>query len=161
MSYISKRTLCSIGVGILLLIFYVIYALGAASPAMDDLKSWAVAILIYIVVCIAAGIVVQIVFHIVFAIGITVKEKGIDDKKVERIIKSSMVEDERDKLISLKSSHIGYSCAGFGLVAGLVALAVGISTVVVLHIVAGTFALGSIIEGCVSIYLNERGVQNG
>ena len=161
MSFTSKRTLVTMVAGILLLILYVVYALGDASPAIEDLKSWAVAILIFIGICIAAGIVVQIVFHIALAIGITVKEKDIDGKDVERIIESSMVEDERDKLISLKSSHIGYICAGFGFMAGLIVLAAGISAVVVLHIMAGAFAIGSIIEGCASVYFNERGVRNG
>ena len=161
MSYMSKRTLISMGVGIFLLIAYVIYALGDAAPATGDLKSWAITILIYSGICIAAGIIVQIVFHIVFAAGISIKEKCSDENNVERIIKSSMVEDERYKLISLKSSHIGYICVGFGFLAGLIVLAAGISTVVVLHIMAGAFAVGSIIEGCVSIYLNERGVENG
>ena len=161
MSYTSKRTLISMGVGVILLIVYAIYAFGNASPAPEDLKSWAVVILVYIGICITAGIIIQILFHIAFAIGIIVKEKEHDDKNVERIIKSSMLEDERDKLISLKSSHIGYSCAGFGFVAGLIALATGIPSIIVLHIMAGAFAVGSIIEGCVSVYLNERGVQNG
>ena len=161
MSYTSKRTLISVGAGILLLAVYIAYALGDASPAPEDLRSWASAMLIYIGICIAAGVVVQILFHIALTIGISVKEKAHDDKKVERIIKSAMIEDERDRLISLKSSHIGYVCAGFGFVAGLIALAVGTSAVVVLHIMAGAFAVGSIIEGCVSVYLNERGVHNG
>ncbi|MCL1852927.1 MAG: hypothetical protein FWF88_07830 [Peptococcaceae bacterium] len=161
MTYPSKRTLISIGVGILLLVVYVIYALGDASPAPDDLKLWALALLVYIGACIAAGIVIQILFHIALAIGIAVKEKPGDDKKVERIIKSSMLEDEREKLISLKSSHIGHAFSGFGFVTGLIALAVGSSAVVVLHIMAGAFAVGSIIEGCVSVYHHERGVPNG
>ena len=161
MSYTSKRTLISMGVGILLLIAYIVYAFGSAAPAFDDLKSWAVAILIYIGVCIASGIVIQILFHIALAIGVSVKDQNLDDNNVERIIKSSMVEDERDKLINLKSNRIGYSCSGFGFVAGLIALAFGIQAVAVLHIMAGSFAVGAIVEGCVSVYLNERGVHNG
>ena len=161
MSYTSKRSLISMSVGILLLAAYAVYALGDASPAPDDLKSWAIALLVFVGACIAVGIVVQIVFHIMLAIGISAEEKDCDSKKVERIIKSSMLEDERDKLISLKSSNITYKFAGFGLVAGLIALAAGISTVIALHIMAGSYAFGSIIEGCMIIYLNERGVQNG
>jgi hypothetical protein len=153
------------GVGILLLVAYVVYALGNASPAPEDLKLWAIALLVYIGACIVAGIVIQILFHIALAVGISVKKtvKGnvCDDKNVERIIKSSMVEDERDKLIDLKSSRIGYILAGFGFVAGLIALAMGVSAVIALHIMAGTFAVGSIIEGFMSVYLNERGVHNG
>ena len=161
MSSTSKRNIVNMVAVILLMIAYVIYALGESSPAPDDLKSWAVAVLVFIGINIAATIVVQILFHIGLAIGIAVKEKEHDEKQVDRIIKSSMVEDERDKLISLKSSRIGYVCAGAGFVAGLLALAAGISAVVVLHIMTGSFFVGSIIEGCVTVYLNERGVHNG
>ena len=161
MSYTSKRALVSMAVGILLLIAYIVYALGDAAPAPDDLKAWALAMLVYIGACTAAGIVTQIVFHIALSIEIAVKEKDGDDKKTERILKSSMLEDEMYQLISLKSSRVGNTCSGFGFVAGLVSLAFGVSTVVVLHIVAGAFVLGAIMEGCMIIYLNEGGVRNG
>ena len=161
MSYKSKRNLVNMIAGVLLIIGYTIYALGMASPAPDDLKRWAVTMLIFIGTSVAVMIVIQILFHIGLAIGIAVKEKENDDKRVERIIESSMYEDERDKLINLKSSHIGNVCAGVGFVAGLIALALGISAVVALHVIAGAFAVGSIIEGCVNIFLDERGVWNG
>ena len=161
MAYTSKRTIINMCVGILLMIVYIVYALSDASPIPEDLKSWALAILIYIGACIVAVIVIQIFFHIAFAVGISVKEKSNDNKMAERIIKSSMVEDERDKLISLKSTRIGYSFTGFGFIAGLITLAIGIPTVVVLHIMTGGFAVGSIIEGVLSVYFNERGVSNG
>ena len=161
MSVISKRTVLSMGVGIAALIVYVIYALGEASPAADDLKSWALALLVYIGVCIVAVIIIEILFHIILAVGISVKEKESDAKKIDRIIKSSMIEDERDRLINLKSSHTGYACAGVGFVIGLIALALGVSAVAALHIMAGGFALGSVIEGCMSVYFYEKGVHNG
>jgi len=161
MSYKSKRNLVNMIAGVLLIIGYTIYALGMASPAPDDLKRWAVTMLIFIGTSVAVMIVIQIFFHIGIAIGIAVKEKENDDKRIGRIIESSMFEDERDKLINLKSAHIGNVCAGVGFVAGLIALALGISVVVALHIIAGAFAAGSIIEVCVNICLDERGVRNG
>jgi len=161
MSYVSKRSLVSMSAGIVLLVVYVIYALGSASPAPGDLKSWALVLLVYVGAVIVAGIIIQIVFHIAMAIGISVKEEECDEKKIERIIKSSMFEDERYKLIELKSSNVSHKISGAGLVAALVALAVGVSAVVALHILAGSIVLGGIIEGCMIIYLNERGVQNG
>jgi hypothetical protein len=147
--------------GILLMIAYSIYALGKTAPAPDNMKSWAVVMLVFIGVSVAVMIVIQILFHIGLAIGIAVKEKEHDDEKVERIIKASMVEDERDKLISLKASHIGYACGGTGFIAALIVLAVGLSTLCALHIVFGSFFVGSIVEGCVSIYHHERGIRNG
>ena len=96
------------GVGIMLMIAYIVYALGNSAPAPDDLKRWAIALLVYVGSCIAAGILIQIVFHISLAIGLSAKEKECDDKRVARIIKSSMLEDERYRLIELRSSKVGY-----------------------------------------------------
>jgi hypothetical protein len=150
--------------GLLFLAAYTVYALGKNSPgpeSPESLKSWALAILIFIGISVAASILIQILFHVAFSIDIAVKEGKCDDKKVERIVESSMVEDEMDKLINLKSVHIGYICAGIGFVAALAALAFGASAVFALHILFGSFAGGSFVEGGVSVYLYERGVRNG
>jgi hypothetical protein len=161
MSYSSKRTIASIIAGLILIAAYAIYALGTAAPASEDLKGWAIAMLGFIGISVAVAVVIQILFHIALAIGIAVKERQCEDKEVERIISSTVVEDERDKFISLKSSRIGYICAGIGFVIALVALAFGIASVVALHILFGIFAAGSIIEGIVSVYYYEKGVRNG
>jgi len=158
MSYNSKKTIASIVMGVLLVAAYVIYAFSKYSPESEDLKSWAVVMLVFIGIGVAAAIGIQIVFHIALSIGIAVKEQGQDDKTVERIIASTVVEDERDKLISLKSSHIGAIFAGLGFVAMLVALAFGVPVVTALHIIFGTFSVGSIVEGIVSVYFYEKGI---
>jgi len=159
MTYKSKRTITSIAAGILFLAAYLVYALGKNSPAPENLKSWALTMLIFIGISVAVSVVIQILFHIAFSIGIAVKEGNA--REVERIVESSMVEDEMDKLINLKSVHIGYICAGIGFVAALAALAFGASAVFALHILFGSFAGGSFVEGGVSVYLYERGVRNG
>ena len=103
-------------------------------------------------------------FHVALAIGIAVKEKAQGhepDENVGKIMKSSMVEDERDKLINLKSSRIGYICAGFGFMIALFTLAGGATFIVALHIIFGACAAGTLIEGGVGIFLHERGVRNG
>jgi ABC-type multidrug transport system permease subunit len=161
MSYNSIRTIVSTVAGVILIAAYIIYALGTNSPAPENLRSWATAILVFIGIGVAALIVIQVLFHIALAIGIAVKERERDDKTVERIISSSMVEDERDKIISLRSSHVGYICVGTGFIAALVALASGMAYVVALHVLSGAFAVGSIIEGIVSVYYYEKGVRNG
>jgi hypothetical protein len=48
-----------------------------------------------------------------------------------------------------------------GFIAALLSLAFGMPAVFALHILFGTFAAGSIIEGFVSIYYYEKGVHNG
>ena len=72
-----------------------------------------------------------------------------------------MMEDERDKLINLKTMRIGYACSGAGLLAALIALTVGATTVAALHIIVGSTAAASLVEGCAGIFFHERGVRNG
>ncbi|MDR3207331.1 MAG: hypothetical protein LBT60_03265 [Oscillospiraceae bacterium] len=161
MTYKSQRTVVSMAAGVLSFAAYVAYALGKnAREPESGLASWAVLMLIFIGVAVVAQIAVQIVFHLARSIGIAVREGG-DDKQVERIIKAAMVEDEMEKLIGLKSAHIGYICAGTGFVAALAVLALGASGVSALHVLLGSFAAGSMIEGGVSVRLYERGVRNG
>ena len=120
--------------------------------------------LVFIGVSVAIIIVVHILFHIALAIGIAAREKmqGREpDENVGRIMESSMMEDEREKLIGLKSTHIGSVLAGFGFFAALIALAVGASAVAVLHIIFGAFAAGSIAEGIARVWFYEKGVRNG
>ena len=161
MSFSSKRTLASMAGGIVLIAVYLVYALSRRAPEPDDLKSWATLMLIFIGAGVVLVIIIQILFHIVSAIGITVKHRECKEKDIERIISSSMVEDERDKLISLKSAHIGYVFAGFGCVAALVVLAFGLQALFALHIIFGSFGTSSLIEGVLSIHYNEKGVRNG
>ena len=161
MSYNSKKAITSMVAGVILIAAYIIYALGAHSPAPEDVKAWAVAMLVFIGISVAAMIVIQILFHIATAIGIAVKEQERDKQEIDRRFSSLTVEDERDKLISLKSSHISFIVAGIGFVAALFALAFGASAVVALHILFGSCAAGSTADGIASVYFYERGVRNG
>ena len=161
MSFNSKKTIASMAVGVLMIIAYIIYALGRHSPAPEDLKSWAVAMLVFIGISVAVVIVIQILFHIATVIGIAVKEGEHDGKKLDENLSSLTVEDERDKLISLKSSHISSIVAGIGFVTALVGLAFGASAVLALHVIFGSCAVGSAAEGFASVYFYEKGVRNG
>ena len=161
MTYNSKRTIVSMVAGIILAVSYIIYALVIKPPASDDLKPWAVSLLVFIGMGIISQILIQIVFHIAFAIGIVVKGKAVDKENIGRIFTSIGTEDEMNKLISLKSSRIGYICAGVGLLITLAALALGVSEVAALHILVGSFVVGSLAEGCASVRFHERGVHNG
>ena len=166
MSYTSKRNIVSIVAGIALIVAYVIYAIGANAPAAEDIKAWAVAVLVFIGIGIGIQIVVQIVFHVALTIGIAIKEEiKTGDKSggetAERIIKVEMVEDEWVKIIDLKASRIGSWFAGAGIIGALISLAVGAETVIALHILFGMFALASVVEGITGIIYHERGVRIG
>ena len=161
MSYNSKRTIASMVAGVLLIAAYIIYAFGEHAPASEDLKSWAIAMLVFIGISVVAIATVQVIFHIVSTIVTAPRECGHGDKNIERKLSSLMVEDERDKLIRLKSAHIGYVFAGTGFVAALVGLACGMSSIIALHVIFGTLAIGSVAEGIATIYFYENGVRNG
>ena len=166
MSYTSKRNLVSVITGIVLTAGYIVYASGNSAPAIDDLKSWAVVMLVFVGIGVGVSIAVQIIFHISFAIGIAMKEVVKTDcvkdgKTTERILKSEMQEDELGKIITLKSSRIGYIVASFGFAAGLLLAAIGLPAVFLLHCLFAGFNLGAITEGIASIIWHERGVSNG
>jgi hypothetical protein len=167
MSYQEKRSIVSILSGIALLAAYCFYTIGKYQKGLvapGDLKFWATNILIFIGIGIVAFIIIQIVFHIMLSISIavskTVKEGNYDDKEIEKAIKIDMIEDEMDKLIELKSLRFGFGVAGFGFIAGLFALILNYSAVVMLNILFISFSIGSILEGFVKIFYYRRGLNN-
>ncbi len=160
MSYTSKKNLASVIGGAVLIAAYIIYVLSGNAPASNDLKAWAVVMFIFIGIGVLAAVVIQVVFHVIFAAGIAAREQEREGTKIDRIIASSMVEDEREKLIGMKSLRVGYTVAGMSFIASLAALALGISSSVSLNIIFIGFAMGSISEGVISIYYSEKGICN-
>lgn len=164
MSYQEKRTIVTILSSTLLLVAYAIYAFSKAGVAnADNLAFWAKTMLVFIGIGVVALIVILIVFHIMLSISIAVKQKmqdeSIEDKEIEKSIQREMVEDEMDKLIELKSNKIGYSIMGFGFVAGLIAVALGSSAVVLINILFVSGWLGSVAEGIVQIRYYRKGLR--
>ncbi len=163
MSYSEKRTIASILGGILVLAAYCIYAFGKYQAGLlpaDDLRAWAITMLIFIGAGIVVMIVVQIVFHILLSIGIAIRDRNYGEAGVENSIKEEMVEDERDRLIELKSSKVGFAFAGFGFVLALLALVLHYSPMVMLNILFISFSAGSMIEGVTSIFYYRNGFRN-
>ena len=161
MTYNSKKNIISMAAGIISVAAYIVYVFMDNTPAREDIQAWAKLMLIFIGVSVAAQIAIQIIFHVAFAIGIAVKEHDKDGEKTKKIINASVIEDERDRLIGLKSLRTGYICAGVGLMAALFALAGGAPVIVALHIIVGSGAVGSFVEGCAGIIYHERGIRNG
>jgi hypothetical protein len=164
MSFQEKRTLTSLLTGVAVLAAYCLYAFNPtrmAAIAPGDLKPWAVTMLMFIGIGIAASIIIQIVFHIALSIGIAIREKirnqESDDKKIEKVIDTEITEDERDKLIDLKSSHVGFYFAGFGTIAAILSVVMNYSAVVMLNIIFISMSLGSLIEGISQMVLYRRG----
>ena len=161
MSYNSKRIIVNMVAAVILFIGYIVYALGSSAPSSEDIRAWAVAILVFIGISVATSLIIQVLFHVCLAIGISVKEGEEDTDKIDRTISAAMVEDEMYKLISLKAIRVAYICAGISFLATLAALACGAPMVLALHLAFGGVAAGAFIEGIVSIYFHERGIHNG
>ena len=93
----------------------------------------------------------MILFHILCAIALAVKQRNYDEKEINQTIESSMVEDEMDTLIELKSSRIGF-------VGALVSLLFEQSPMVMLNLLFFSFSVGSLSEGGLSLYYYRKGV---
>ncbi len=163
MSYSEKRTIASILGGILVLAAYCIYAFGKYQAGLlpaDDLRAWAITMLIFIGVGIVAMIIIQIVFHILLSIAVAIRDRNYAETEVENSIKQEMVEDERDRLIELKSSKVGFAFAGAGFVLALLALVLRYSPMVMLNILFISFSAGSMVEGVTSLVYYRNGIRN-
>jgi uncharacterized membrane protein len=162
MSYQEKRTVMSIVAGVLILASYCIYAFGkytSGAASLSDLKFFAVTMLVFIGIGIAAMIVLQIIFHIILSVSIAVKEPTRCGKDIEKAVDAAVVEDEMDKLIELKSSRIGFAVAGAGFIAGLVTLTFNCPPAVMLNIFFLSFMVGSLLGGIMSIYYYRAGIR--
>lgn len=170
MSYQQKRTLVTILSGIAFLISYCIFISQHYQLAeyASDTKAWAIAMLSFIGIAVIVMIIIQIVFHILLSIGIAVKEsvknelgkvitvEKSDEKIIEKVIgrkiKSEMIEDERDKMIELKSLKIGYYVSGTGIIGSILALALGYSPIIMLNILFLSCMIGGLVEGVVQYF---------
>lgn len=163
MSYQSKKTITSMVGGAWVLAAYCIYAFGRYSSgaiAEGNLKFWAGTMLVFIGIGAVATIILEIIFHIALSIGIAIKDRACDEKEIDRRIEATVIEDEMDKLIELKSSQMGFVLAGVGFVGALILLVLGYSTVVMLNVMFLSFLVGSLVEGAASLYFYGKGVGN-
>ncbi|MBX3142207.1 MAG: hypothetical protein KF813_00515 [Trueperaceae bacterium] len=160
MSHKSKGTITNMIASALVLAAYVTYALRRGAGEPESLQSWALTILVFIGIAVAVSIVAQIVFRIGLSIAIGVTERTDDSARINRVVTSSLAEDEMDRQIGMRADRVGYVCAGIGVVGMLVMLAFGAPLVASLHVLLGSFALGSLVAGAVSVHGYERGFVN-
>ena len=168
MFYKVKRTIVSILTGFLLMAAYWIYVINklqSGTVAADDLKFWAMTMLIFVGIGIVAVIVIQIIFHILLSIAMAVKEQvqtgKTDEKDIEKALELDMVEDEMDKMIDLKSMRVSFAIVGAGFIAALVSLVLNFPPAVMLNIIFAAFYIGSLVEGITQLYYYKKGIKNG
>jgi hypothetical protein len=166
MSYQEKQTVFSILTGIIVLVAYITYAyarIQSGNVVFEDLRFWAVSMLIFIGLGAIITIIGQIVFHILLSVSIAVKEKvknsELSDEQIEKTINNEMITDEMDKLIELKSTRIGFIFSGIGFVTGLILLVLNYSPVIMLNVIYLSFSVGSLLEGFTQIFYYRKGIQ--
>jgi len=148
MTYQEKQNIVNIFSGLLITAIYgwIVYQkhLAGTIDLKEDFSSWGVIFLIFIGVSIVSRIIIYIIFHIINAIA--TRE---DDTPVE---------DERDKLIKLKSTRNSYYSFSFCLMSGFVLLAIGMPVygMFIAFIISGLIA--EIIENGSQIYFYRKGV---
>ena len=109
---------------------------------LEDTKYFAVTMLVFIGVGIAVTIAVQVIFHVLMSVSIAVHERKKDSKEIESAINAAMVEDERDKIIELKSMRITMIVTMVGFVAGLILLAFEYPAAIMLNLLFIAASLG-------------------
>ncbi|MBO0454527.1 hypothetical protein [Candidatus Enterococcus murrayae] len=161
MSYHSKRVLTSIFFSCCLVLGYAFYVFRLNPEISHDLIAWSRIVLVFIGIGIIGSIILHILTVISYTIKISVKDSELSETDVDRVVNSTLVEDEMDKMISLRASRIGYFVSGFSGILAIAALASGVAPFVAFHIILAGFMIGNLVEGAISIYLYEKGVQYG
>ena len=161
MSYQEKRTLTIIITMSLVFVAYCLYAF-STYQIQDSIQLWARTMLIFMGIGAVTTIIIQIIFHVLFAVGIAVKEAmhdhDVDESRISEEIQGEMIEDERDKLIELKSRQAGFITSGAGFMAALIVLSIGLTPVVAINLIFASFFIGSVAEGIVNMIFYRRGV---
>jgi len=148
MSYQEKRAIASIissviMFGIYYMIIYRMYRDGSFAGA-DAGSLLGKSVLILIAGGIILHIIVTIICNILFALA-------------ERECNPSYVVDERDKLIELRSMRFSEWVTGLGFVLSMIALAMGQPAFLVINLIVGAFALGSVMGSVAMLAIHRKG----
>ena len=148
MSYREKENLINIFSGIIITAIFGWIAYQRHISGVWDLEKdyaqWGIALLYFMGISIAARIGIYIVFHIINAIA--TKEEDIPK------------EDERDKLVKLKATRNAYYTFSFGMLGGIVFLAIGMPVYSIFITFIGAGLLTEIMENVSQIYFYRKGV---
>ncbi|MDR1078564.1 MAG: hypothetical protein LBL55_07890, partial [Propionibacteriaceae bacterium] len=153
------RALVSTGAGLAAVAVYTVYAARVGLLRSTDLRAVAVAMLVFIGVSVVILVVLQVLFHIAFAVRESVSSGDADDRQIDRLLSSEMAEDELDHLIAWKAGRAASLGAGVGLVALLALLAGGAAPALSLHALLWCCAAGSLVEGGLTVWFHQRGVS--
>lgn len=147
MSYPEKRSVINIINNIVIsgAYYYHVYQEYQNSTMNTDelLKFWAMALMIYIPVMIVASIVIHILFSIIHHI-----------QTKESIPKN----DERDKLIELKSTRIAQFTFAIGFILAMATLALDMNVTTMFIVLIVTGVVSGITDNCCQLYFYNKGI---
>jgi uncharacterized membrane protein len=119
---------------------YIIYAFSSVAPTINDIKGWAIIIVIATGMILGIFLVAEILFY-----AITRKQPTMDD--------------EMDKMVGYRATRIGFAVVVIGLAAAIITLACGGIGFTAIQIVWGSLVGGCVIDGILRIYFYEKGVK--
>jgi hypothetical protein len=148
MSYQEKQNIVNIFSGLLItsIYAYIIYQkqLGGELDLLTNYREWGLLFIIFIGVSIVARIIIQIIFHIINAIATRTEDVPKDD--------------ERDKLVKLKSTRNSHYVFITGFTFSMIMLAIGwpVYSLFIIYIITGL--LSEIADNGSQIYFYRKGV---
>lgn len=162
MNYKSKQHLTEALTTAALSIGYVVFALGSKSPNADNLQAWGITILVFIGIMMVVNIFIQIIFHFLYSAVVAVEaNKKQEEHLVERIIKSSLQQDERDREINHRAAYVASICISIGFILSMAILAFGGQAVMSLHVLLAAFVLSSLVHSVMNIMEYEKDGLDG
>lgn len=148
MSYQEKQNIVNIFSGLLItgIFAWTVYQrhLEGRFDLTEDFTKWGVLFLIFMGVSIVARIIIYIIFHIINAIA--TREEDVP------------VEDERDKLIKLKSTRNSYYTFSICFVSAFMLLAIGMPIYCIFIAFLASGLLAEIVDNSSQIYYYRKGI---
>lgn len=148
MSYQERQNIVNMISGVLITTIYawIIYQkqLEGSIDLTKDFSTWGIVFLIFIGVSVVARIIIMIIFHIINAIA--TREEDVP------------AEDERDKLIKLKSTRNSYYVFTSGFTMSIIALALGMPVYWLFIVFVITGLISEIVDNSSQIYYYRKGI---
>lgn len=148
MSYQEKQNIINIFSGLLITSIFAVIVyqrhLDGRIDLTQDFKTWGIIFLIFIGVSIVSRIIIYIIFHIINAIA--TREEDIP------------AEDERDKLVKLKSTRNSHYAFTIGMMISIIALAIGMPVygILIAFVISGL--ISEIVDNASQIYYYRKGI---
>ena len=148
MSYQEKQNIVNIFTGLLVTVIFALIVYQRHQQGQfdltEDFRTWGVVFLIFIGISVVVRIIIQIIFHIINAI-------ATREEKVP-------VEDERDKLITLKATRNSYYVFTGGFVLSVISLALGMPVYGIFIAFVAFGLVAEIIDNGSQIYYYRKGI---